>query len=102
VVVGFSIAISAVIAFMLPVFKRQLERLYTVEGSRQADLVETLHGIRAIKSLALEKLRKNLVGQKVAASVRQRTTVMNLSIIANVITNALSQLLQLTILGVAA
>lgn len=100
VVVGFSIAISAVIAFMLPVFKRQLERLYMVEGSRQADLVETLHGIRAIKSLALEKLRKTAWDQKVAASVRQRTTVMNLSIIANVITNALSQLLQLTILGV--
>ena len=100
VVVGFSIAISAVIAFMLPIFKRQLERLYMVEGSRQADLVETLHGIRAIKSLALEKLRKSSWDQKVASSVRQRTTVMNLSIIANIITNALSQLLQLTILGV--
>jgi len=100
VVVGFSMAISLVIAFMLPVFKRQLERLYMVEGSRQADLVETLHGIRAIKSLALEKLRKTNWDQKVAASVRQRTTVVNLSIIANIITTGLSSLLQLTILGV--
>ncbi len=100
VVVAFSLAISAVIAFMLPVFKRQLERLYMVEGSRQADLVETLHGIRAIKSLALEKLRKTSWDQKVAASVRQRTTVMNLGILANVITNSLSSLLQLSILAV--
>jgi ATP-binding cassette subfamily B protein len=100
VVVAFSIAISLVIAFMLPVFKRQLERLYTVEGSRQADLVETLHGIRAIKSLALEKLRKTSWDQKVASSVRQRTTVVNLSIIANLITSSLSSLLQLTILSV--
>jgi len=100
VVVAFSIAISLVIAFMLPVFKRQLERLYMVEGGRQADLVETLHGIRAIKSLALEKLRKTSWDQKVAASVRQRTTVVNLSIIANLITNTLSSLLQLTILSV--
>lgn len=100
VVLGYSIAISLVIAFMLPVFKRQLERLYQVEGSRQADLVETLHGIRAIKSLALEKMRKMGWDQKVASSVRQRTTVMNLSIIANIITNTLSSLLQLTIMGV--
>jgi len=100
VVLGFSIAISVVIAFMLPVFKRQLERLYMVEGSRQADLVETIHGIRAVKSLALEKLRKTSWDQKVANSVRQRTTVMHLNIVAGTITNALSSLLQLTILAV--
>jgi ATP-binding cassette subfamily B protein len=100
VVLTFSLAISLVIAFMLPVFKRQLEHLYMAEGSRQADLVETIHGIRAVKSLALEGLRKTSWNQKVAASVRRRASVTHLGIIANTLTNALSQLLQLSILAV--
>jgi len=100
VVLAFSLAISAVIGFMLPVFKRQLEHLYMAEGSRQADLVETIHGIRAVKSLALETLRKTSWNQKVATAVRRRANVAHLGIIANTLTNALSNLLQLAILSI--
>ncbi len=68
VVLAFALTITAVIAVIVPVFRRELKLLYQAEGERQADLVETIHGIRAIKSLALEPMRKASWDARVAAS----------------------------------
>ena len=100
VVIAFSCAIAAVIGIMIPIFKKQLERLYVAEGDRQADLVETIHGMRAVKSLALEDLRKTSWDSKVAKSVQRRQTVGHIGIIAMVVTNGLSGMLTLSLLAV--
>ncbi|MBF0612052.1 MAG: peptidase domain-containing ABC transporter, partial [Magnetococcales bacterium] len=99
VVLVFSAAMAGVIAVMLPTFRRQLEILYSAEGSRQADLVETIHGMRAVKSLALEPLRMASWDNKVANSVRWRAKVGNLGVIANVLTTSLQGFMQVAILG---
>jgi subfamily B ATP-binding cassette protein HlyB/CyaB len=102
VVLGFSMSIAAIIGVMVPSFRRHLERLYQAEGSRQADLVETIHGIRAVKSLALEPLRQKSWDLKVANSVRRRATVSKISALANVLTNGLEKMMQIAILGLGA
>ena len=102
VVFAFALTIAGVIAVIVPVFRRELERLYRAEGERQADLVETLHGMRAVKSLALEPIRKASWDLKVANSVRRRESVGLIGAMANVVTTWLEKMMQLSILGLGA
>jgi len=102
VVLGFALAITAVIGIMVPTFRNYLKLLYAAEGARQADLVETIHGMRAVKSLALESLRMKSWDSKVAASIRRRATVGYFSAVAVVLTSSLQGLMQMSILGVGA
>lgn len=101
-VLAFSAGIAAVIGLMVPTFRQHLERLYAAEGARQSDLVETIHGMRAVKSLALEPLRKRSWDTRVAEAVRRRATVGRISAIAMVLTNGLEKMMQIGILGVGA
>jgi len=101
-VLGFALAIASVIAIMIPTFRRYLERLYQAEGERQSDLVETIHGMRAVKSLALESLRAKSWGLKVSNSIRRRATVGYFSAVAVVLTQSLQSMMQMTILAVGA
>jgi ATP-binding cassette, subfamily B, bacterial HlyB/CyaB len=98
----FSGAIALVIGVMLPVFRHHLEQLYQAEGSRQAQLVESLHGMRTLKSLALEPQRMRSWNDAVALGVRRRATVGQMSAVANVITQGLDKAMQMTILGLGA
>jgi len=102
IVLGFALAIASFIAVMVPTFRRYLEQLYQAEGSRQSDLVETIHGMRAVKSLALESLRAKSWGQKVANSIRKRATVGYFGAIALVLTQSIQSMMQMTILAVGA
>ena len=48
-------------------FRRRLKALYEAEGQRQSMLVETIHGIRTIKSLAIEPQQQRDWEEKSAA-----------------------------------
>lgn len=102
VVIAFSIAMAAVIAVMLPTFRQYLNQLYQAEGARQAHLIESIHGMRTIKSLCMERLQANAWDKKVAAAVRRHQTVGKMGAIANVLTGALDKLMQIAILGIGA
>ena len=99
VVLLYTIGIAAIIGFMIPAFKKRLELLYNAEGSRNADLVETVHGMRAVKSLALEPLRKASWDRKVANCIEQRTSVGQFGAIAGAMTHVLQGLMGLTVLS---
>jgi ATP-binding cassette subfamily B protein len=102
IVLGFSLAIALVIAVMIPTFREQLNQLYQAEGARQAHLVETIHGMRTVKSLALEPQRKSAWDDKLAASVRRHAIVGRFGALANVLTASLDKVMQITVLGVGA
>ena len=102
VVLGFGLAIAGFIAVMVPVFRDHLQRLYEAEGARQADLVETIHAMRAVKSLALEPLRQRSWDEKVARAVARRASVGRISAVAVVLTNGLEKLMQVSLLGLGA
>jgi ATP-binding cassette subfamily B protein len=102
VVLGFSAVIAAVIGVMIPVFRHHLNQLYQAEGSRQAHLVETLHGMRTIKSLCLEPLKKAAWDSKVVAAIRRHATVGRLGALANVLTTGLDKTMQMAVIGLGA
>ena len=102
IVLGFSAAIAGVIAAMVPAFRRKLDRLYQTEGARQAYLVETLHNMRAVKSLVLEPVRQSNWERRVVQAVRQQAEVGRVGIAGTVITTALEKLMQITLLSAGA
>jgi ATP-binding cassette subfamily B protein len=101
-VIGFALAISTVIGILIPSFKHCLNRLYQAEGARQAHLVETIHGVRTIKSLAMEPVRQGEWDARLAGSLRGVATVGRISAIANVVTNAMDKVMQIAVIGVGA
>ncbi|WP_338305163.1 ABC transporter transmembrane domain-containing protein, partial [Bradyrhizobium ottawaense] len=54
VVLAFTAISASVIAILMGPFRRRLYQLYQAEAGRQALLVETVHGMRTVKSLAME------------------------------------------------
>jgi ATP-binding cassette, subfamily B, bacterial HlyB/CyaB len=64
--------ICAWIVLRMPDLKRRNLALFKVEGEKHAFLVETLHGIRAVKSLALDNRRRQEWDVKVAQAAQLR------------------------------
>jgi ATP-binding cassette subfamily B protein len=102
IVLGFSAAIAAVIGAMVPAFRRRLDLLYQSEGARQAYLVETLHNMRAVKSLVLEPVRQSAWEARLVQAVRQQAEVGRIGIAGTVLTGMLEKLMQISILGFGA
>ncbi|WP_246523671.1 peptidase domain-containing ABC transporter [Neoroseomonas eburnea] len=102
VVLGFSAAIALVIGAMVPAFRRRLNTLYAAEGARQAHLVETLHNMRAVKSLVLEPARRRAWDGQVAMAVRAHAEVGRIAAIGSMATSVLERLMQIAVLGLGA
>ena len=100
IVLFFSAIMAGIIGFMVPVFRRKLEDLYSAEGAKQSHIVETIHGMRTVKSLTLEPSRMASWNEKIIASVQGRVRVGRMAAFANVITTALDKIMQITILAV--
>jgi branched-subunit amino acid ABC-type transport system permease component len=66
IVLMFTLIIGAVIGAMVPTYQRRLNALYTAEGQRQSMLVETIHGIRTVKALAIEPSLRRVWDQRSA------------------------------------
>ena len=102
VVLAFALAIAAVIAVLIPIFRHRLDKLYAAEGERQGHLVETIHGIQTIKSLALKPLRLKAWNAKVAQAVLSHAALGRVAALAGVLTGGLDRLLQISVLGLGA
>jgi subfamily B ATP-binding cassette protein HlyB/CyaB len=67
-----SILVALVIAAFLPAIRRVWAKLVVAETKKGAVLVETVHGMRTVKALALEKARKEEWDERVAEAGRAR------------------------------
>jgi ATP-binding cassette, subfamily B, bacterial HlyB/CyaB len=102
VVSGFAITIALVIGLLLPAFRRRLDALYRAEGDRQALLVETLHNMRAIKSLVLERTRRREWDASLAATLRRQWDVGAMAAAAGAATGWLEKAMQISVVGLGA
>jgi len=102
ITLGFTVLIGVVVASMLPAYQRRLQKLYSAEGQRQAMLVETIHGMRTVKALAIEPTQRKLWDQYSAAAIDMHFKVGQVSIAGNSITDFLGKLLPVTIIIVGA
>jgi ATP-binding cassette, subfamily B, bacterial HlyB/CyaB len=102
VIVGVTLLLASVIAAMIGPYRRRLRKLYQAEAQRQSLLVETVHGIRTVKSLNLEPRREESWDNAAADTVRTYLQVGNISLAANTFSQYIEQLMTIVIVVIGA
>jgi ATP-binding cassette, subfamily B, bacterial HlyB/CyaB len=102
VVLGFAALVGLVVMVLVGPFQRRLQALYKAEGERQALLVETVHGMPTVKSLALEPRQRRVWDDRSAQSISVRFRVDKISTAAQSLTGLLEKLMSVAIIGLGA
>ncbi len=102
VVLAFSLAMAAVIAVLIKPFQRRLQELYQAEGKRQSMLVESIHGMRTVKSLSLEPVQKEAWADSTAFAVNAYFRVGKISITAKTLSQLLEMLMNVFVIWLGA
>ena len=102
IVICFALLIALIIGGLLPTYKRKLDALNAAEGQRQALLVETIHGMRTVKSLAIEPAQRRAWDQFSAQAITCHFGVSRIAITGNAATEFLGKILPVIIIVVGA
>ncbi|MBR0651500.1 peptidase domain-containing ABC transporter [Roseomonas terrae] len=102
VVLGFALVAALVIGAVSGPFRRRLAALHRAEGERQALLVESVHGMRTLKSLAMEPRQRQVWDARSAGAVRMRHEVEKVSALAQSATGLLEKSMMVAIVGLGA
>ena len=97
IVMAVTLLLAGVIAIMLGPYRRRLRRLYQAEAQRQSLLVESIHGMRTVKSLNLEPRREESWDNAAAEAVRTYVQVGKISLVANTFTQFIEKALTIVI-----
>lgn len=102
IVLGFCALIALVIWGLIPPFRERLTALYQAEAQRQGLLVETMHGMATVKSLALEPRRRRSWEERVAAATNMQVKVGQIAAVAQTVTQLLEKLMLIMVIAVGA
>ena len=102
VVLAFALLVGLVIILLVGPFRRRLRALYEAEGQRQALLVETVHGMRTVKSLSMEPMQRRIWDDRSAQSVAMRFEVEKISTTAQSVTGLVEKLMSVAVIGLGA
>ena len=102
IVISGALTIAMIIGGLLPTFKRQLESQNQAEGERQSLLVETIHGMRTVKALAIEPAQRRLWDQLSANAITSHFRVSKTAMNGNAATELIGKLLPITIIVIGA
>lgn len=98
ITLAFTGLIAAVVMTMVPVYQRRLNELYMAEGERQSMMVETIHGMRTVKALAIEPAQRRMWDQRSARSINMHFRVGKIGIVGGTLTDFLGKLLPVVII----
>ncbi|MBR7138243.1 MAG: peptidase domain-containing ABC transporter [Lentisphaeria bacterium] len=102
IVLGFSLLMALVIASLIKPFQRRLDELYQAEGKRQSMLVESIHGVRTVKSLALEPVERKIWDDSTAYAIKSHFRVGTISMTAQSISHMLEMMMTVCVIWVGA
>jgi ATP-binding cassette, subfamily B, bacterial HlyB/CyaB len=102
VVLGVTLLLAGTIAAMIRPYRRRLRHLYQAEAQRQSLLVESVHGMRTVKSLNLEPRREETWDNAAAEAVRTYVQVGKISLAANTFSQFIERALTIAIVVVGA
>ena len=102
IVLGFSALMAVVIACLIKPFQRRLDELYQAEGKRQSMLVESIHGIKTVKSLALEPVERKIWDDSSAYAIKSHFRVGEISMTAQSLSQMLEMMMTICVIWVGA
>lgn len=91
VVFLFALIMALITYSLIGPFRRRLERTATIESERQAMLVESVHGMRTLKALALERSHRKTWEGRTAKVMNLMFDVLQISNVAGTITGTLQK-----------
>ncbi len=98
-VLGCTGLIALIIVCLIPPYKSRLAKLYEADGRQQSFLVETIQGMRTVKSLALDTRHKKEWDARVANAVHMKFQVGQITTAANALVGILDKGMQAGIIG---
>jgi ATP-binding cassette subfamily B protein len=102
VVLLISSMMAGVVIALIKPFQRRLSALYQAEGLRQSMLVESIHGIRTVKSLAIEPKQRKIWDQRSADSISMHYNVGKMALAAQTLTHLLEKSMTVAIITIGA
>jgi ATP-binding cassette subfamily B protein len=102
IVLGFALLMALVIAALIKPFQSRLQELYQAEGKRQGMLVESIHGIRTVKALAIEPVQEKNWNDSSAFAITRYFRVGKISLTAKTISQFLEKSMTVAIIWVGA
>jgi len=102
VVLGLTAVMCATVYVWLPAIQTQYKRVVNAEQQQNAYLVETLYGMRTVKSLALNPRKRRDWDQRVARAAHERFELGRISNWPATILQPVEKLLQVGTVGVGA
>ncbi len=102
IVLGFSALMALVIACLIKPFQRRLDELYQAEGKRQSMLVESIHGVKTVKALALEPVERKIWDDSTAYAIKSYFRVGKISMTAQSISQMLEMMMTICVIWVGA
>ena len=102
IVLFFSMLMVLVVVVLIKPFQRRLDALYQAEGKRQSRLVESLHGIHTVKSLALEPVEERDWNNASAYAIDAHFQVGKISITASALSQMLEMLMNVAVIWAGA
>ncbi|MBQ7585437.1 MAG: peptidase domain-containing ABC transporter [Desulfovibrionaceae bacterium] len=102
IVLFFSMLMVMVVVALIRPFQRRLDILYQAEGKRQSRLVESLHGIHTVKSLALEPIEERDWNNASAYAIDAHFQVGKISITASALSQMLEMLMNVAVIWAGA
>ena len=102
IVLGLGVVVVLVILGFLPFIRRRATRAFDAEGRQNAYLVESVQGIRTLKSLAIERQRRRTWDRHVAESARLRRDAGSLVNVVQTLVMPLEKLMTSGVIAFAA
>ena len=102
IVLAFTGLMALVIASLIKPFQHRLNDLYQAEGKRQSMLVESIHGIRTVKSLALEPVERRAWDNSTAYAIKSYFRVGKISMTAQSISQMLEMMMSICVIWAGA
>ncbi|WP_211100163.1 peptidase domain-containing ABC transporter [Azospirillum halopraeferens] len=102
VVLVFGLLIAAVVIALIGPFRRRLQALYDAEAQRQGMLVETIQGMRTVKTSAIEPVQRRKWDNRTARAVELHLSVGQISNGAQSVTHLLERLMLVAVVALGA
>jgi len=102
IVVALAVLMALTVLALIGPFRRRLAKVAASESIRQGMLVETIHGMRTVKALAIEPAQRRKWDDRSAEVVDLTVDVMKITIIAQSLTQFLQRLMSVAIIGFGA
>ena len=102
IVLVLGVMMVAIITGFLPFIRRRASRAFNAEGRQNAYLIESVQGIRTVKSLAVERQRRRVWDRNVADAARLRREAGGLVNVVQTMVTPLEKMMTSGVIAIAA